>query len=46
MIMARINITEKTNKLLNIVKEEFGLKNKSQAIDLVARWYEKKLKQS
>ncbi len=40
MVQAMINIEEKTNRVLNIVKAKFGLKDKSQAIDLVVKDYE------
>ena len=33
MVQAIINISEKTNRVLNIVKAKYGLKDKSQAID-------------
>lgn len=36
-----INIDEHTNRVLNIVKAKFGLRDKSQAISLVAQDYEK-----
>ena len=35
-----INIDENTNRVLNIVKAKFGLKDKSEAIDLMAEQYE------
>lgn len=40
MVQAVINIKEHTNRVLNIVKAKFGLKDKSQAIDLVVTEYE------
>lgn len=40
MVQAVINIEEKTNRVLNIVKAKFGLKDKSQAINLVVDEYE------
>ena len=40
MVQAVININEHTNRILNIVKAKFGLKDKSQAIDLVVNEYE------
>jgi hypothetical protein len=40
MVQAMINIDEKTNRVLNIVKAKYGLKDKSQAIDLVVNEYE------
>ena len=35
-----ININENTNRVLNIVKAKYGLKDKSQAIDMVVSGYE------
>ena len=40
MVQAVININEHTNRVLNIVKAKFGLKDKSQAINLVVNEYE------
>jgi hypothetical protein len=40
MVQAMININENTNRVLNIVKAKYGLKDKSQAIDLVVSAYE------
>ena len=40
MVQAVINIQEETNRILNIVKAKFGLKDKSQAIELVVTEYE------
>ncbi len=40
MVQAVINIDENTNRVLNIVKAKFGLKDKSQAINAVVRKYE------
>lgn len=40
MVQAVINIDEKTNRVLNIVKAKFGLKDKSQAINIVVSEYE------
>ena len=40
MVQAMININEHSNRVLNIVKAKFGLKDKSQAIDLVVKDYE------
>jgi len=40
MVQAMINIEEKTNRVLNIVKAKFGLKDKSEAINLVVNKYE------
>ena len=40
MVQAVINIQEETNRVLNIVKAKYGLKDKSQAIELVVTEYE------
>lgn len=40
MVQAMINIDENTNRVLNIIKAKHGLKDKSQAINLVVSEYE------
>jgi len=40
MVQAMININEEANKVLNIVKAKYGLKDKSEAINLVVKEYE------
>ena len=40
MVQAMIDINEKTNRVLNIVKAKYGLKDKSEAIDVVVSEYE------
>ncbi len=40
MVQAMINIQDRTNRLLSVVKAQYGLKDKSEAIDLVATQYE------
>lgn len=40
MVQAIINIEDSTNRVLNIIKAKFGLKDKSQAINLMAEQYE------
>jgi len=40
MVQAVIKIDDRTNRVLNIVKAKFGLKDKSQAINLVVNEYE------
>ncbi len=40
MVQAIINIDEHTNRILNIIKAKYGLKDKSSAIDLMAKQYE------
>jgi hypothetical protein len=39
MVQAMINIDENANRTLNIVKAKFGLKDKSQAINMVVNKY-------
>ncbi len=43
MVQAIINITEHSNRILNVVKAKYGLKDKSEAIDRIAREYEDSL---
>ena len=43
MVKAIININEHTNRLLNILKAKYGLKDKSQAIDKMAEQYEEEI---
>ena len=43
MVQAIININEHANRILNIVKAKFGLKDKSEAIDLMAEQYEEEI---
>ncbi|MCX6695015.1 MAG: DUF2683 family protein [Candidatus Altiarchaeota archaeon] len=40
MVQAIINIHENTNRILNIVKAKYDLKDKSQAINKMAEQYE------
>lgn len=39
MVKAIIDIDKETNRILNMVKAEFGLNDKSQAIDRLAKEY-------
>ena len=41
MVQAVINIDEHVNRILNIVKAKYGLKDKSQAIEVVVKEYER-----
>ena len=41
MVQAVITIEERANRVLNMVKAKYGLKDKSQAISLVVNEYEK-----
>jgi len=43
MVQAIINIKENTNRVLNILKAKYGLRDKSQAIDLMAKEYEQEI---
>lgn len=43
MVQAIINIKESTNRILNILKAKYGLKDKSQAIDIMAKEYEQEI---
>jgi len=43
MVQAIINIDDQTNRVLNIVKAKFGLKDKSEAIDIMAQQYEESI---
>ena len=43
MVQAIINIEDKTNRVLNIVKAKFDLKDKSEAINVMAEQYEQEL---
>lgn len=43
MVQAIINIDQKTNRILNILKAKYGLKDKSQAINLMAEHYEQQI---
>ena len=40
MVQAIINIQDETNKVLNIIKAKYDLKDKSQAIDMMAKEYQ------
>ncbi|PIN75846.1 antitoxin [Candidatus Woesearchaeota archaeon CG10_big_fil_rev_8_21_14_0_10_37_12] len=43
MVQAMIQISEETNRVLNIVKAKAGLKDKSEAINYVVSKYEENL---
>ena len=43
MVQAIINIEDHTNRILNIIKAKFDLKDKSKAIDLMAEQYEQEI---
>ena len=43
MVQAIINIDNHANRILNIIKAKFGLKDKSQAIEMMAIQYEEEI---
>lgn len=43
MVQAIINVNERTNQVLNIVKAKYNLKDKSEAINVMAEKYEEAL---
>jgi hypothetical protein len=43
MVQAIINIHDDTNRILNIIKAKHNLKDKSKAIDILAKEYEENL---
>ena len=43
MVQAIIDIEDGTNRVLNIVKAKFGLKDKSEAINVMAGQYEQEI---
>ena len=43
MVQAIINIEDETNRVLNIVKAKFGLKDKSEAINMMAEQNEQEI---
>lgn len=43
MVQAIINIQERSNRILNIIKAKYGLKDKSEAIDMMAKNYEQEI---
>ncbi len=43
MVQAIINVNERTNHVLNIVKAKYNLRDKSQAINIMAEKYEEAL---
>jgi len=40
MVKALIDISDSANRVISVVKAEYGLKDKSQAINVMAREYE------
>jgi len=43
MVKAIIDITDRSNRILNILKAKYGLKDKSEAINIMAEHYEEDL---
>tara|TARA_Y100000034_G_C6753199_1_gene334982 strand:+ start:271 stop:498 length:228 start_codon:yes stop_codon:yes gene_type:complete len=43
MVNALIQINEESNRVINIVKAKFGLKDKSEAINIMAQQYEEEI---
>ena len=43
MVQAIVNIDEHANRVLNIVKAKFGLRDKSEAINIMAEQYEEEI---
>ncbi len=43
MVQAIININEHANQVLSIVKAKFGLRDKSEAIEIMAQQYEEEV---
>lgn len=43
MVQAIINIEDNANRILNIIKAKFGLKDKSEAINMMAHQYEEEI---
>jgi len=43
MVKAIINIQDNSNRVLNIIKAKFGLRDKSAAIDVMAQQYEQEI---
>ena len=43
MVQAIINISDHTNRILNIIKAKYNLKDKSEAIDMMAEQYEEEV---
>lgn len=43
MVQAIINIDDNANRILNIVKAKFSLKDKSEAINMITHQYEQEI---
>jgi len=43
MVKAIVDISDRSNRVLNIIKAKYGLRDKSQAIDMMSEQYESNL---
>jgi hypothetical protein len=43
MVQAIININDRTNKILSVIKAKYGLKDESEAIDFIVAEYEEEM---
>jgi hypothetical protein len=43
MVQAMVHLDEKTNRVLNIIKAQYGLKDKSQAIQIAVKGYKEEI---
>ena len=43
MVQALVNLSEEANRTINVVKAKYGLKDKSEAINRMAKQYEQEL---
>lgn len=43
MVQALVDITDRANRVLNLVKVKYGLRDKSQAINVMATKYEEEI---
>lgn len=43
MVQAIINVSDHANRILNIVKAKYGLRDKSEAIEIVTKEYEEEV---
>ncbi len=43
MVQAMVRIKERTNRVLNILKAKYDLRDKSEAIDIMAEQYEESI---
>ncbi|HIH13796.1 MAG TPA: DUF2683 family protein [Nanoarchaeota archaeon] len=43
MVQAIVNVSDHANRILNIVKAKYGLRDKSEAIEIVTQEYEEEI---